>query len=404
MSNFEIHLGTSQPVDGKVFVGIKVENDVPKVFFPYGYRYANNEKEFRKDVLNLISNLTYFGQKKEHLLSSSDKKNHSFPIHAYIGVFVYYLNFGYYAERETVYNIGDSGKINWKKTIETVRPQISKGHPVYLEYVVERKRQYDNEIITQIHKYCVYESYKKIGRLLGFPKPQKPELKFDKNLFQAVLQTKIASCFNERNLMLFRNMLDIILNISKETNVNGSFFGTYEFDYVWQSLVDIVFGVDNKEDFYPRYHYSKIVDGKKVLFHSQPLFPDTVMISEQDRKKYYILDAKFYQYDVTGSPSDLPKGDSINKQFSYAEFVKNKYNLDGNDVYNAFILPYKSSTNSNDYMPSHSITADADWKKDAKNFERIECILLDIKSIMYRHPRHSTNDIDELAKAIENFD
>ena len=144
MFDFRNHLDYAVPADGKVFVGIRIENDSPKVYFPYGYRGADNPKDFRNDMLNLISILSYYGSKKENLLSSQDRKTNSFPIHAYIGVFLYFLNFGYYTEKESIFKQGNSGKINWNRTIQIVQPQISNGNPVYLDFIVEKKRKNDH--------------------------------------------------------------------------------------------------------------------------------------------------------------------------------------------------------------------------------------------------------------------
>ena len=45
--------------------------------------------------------------------------------------------------------------------------------------------------------------------------------------------------------------------------------------------------------------------------------------------------------------------------------------------------------------------AECDWRKGDKPYERIYGILLDVRSIMQRHPKSSDKDIEELASLIE---
>ena len=47
--------------------------------------------------------------------------------------------------------------------------------------------------------------------------------------------------------------------------------------------------------------------------------------------------------------------------------------------------------------------AECDWQKGDKPYERIYGILLDVRSIMQRHPKSSDKDIAELAAKIENY-
>ena len=49
--------------------------------------------------------------------------------------------------------------------------------------------------------------------------------------------------------------------------------------------------------------------------------------------KYYVLDAKYYRYGVFPDlgPSALPHSSDINKQITYADFVKNKQNTNIRD-------------------------------------------------------------------------
>ena len=107
----------------------------------------------------------------------------------------------------------------------------------------------------------------------------------------------------------------------------------------------------------------------------------------------YILDAKYYKFGITKKRSDLPHTDSIQKQITYGDHIianKSKYNdIDPNNVYNAFILPYdKNDIENENYKLSHSIEfcgfAESDWKehKFENSYERIALILVDYKYLL----------------------
>lgn len=390
------------------FVGIRYNDGKLNVYFPFGYSkpVSGEERDYRDDILNLISVLSTYSKESQgvaenHRLNDEEVQ---FPIHAYIHVFNYFLNHGYYVENEPVYKRAKGGKINWAKTIKQVRPQIAGDFPnesvVYLDFVTKKSAHKENELITQIHKFCVYEAYEKIGCLFGFMQPEKPTVPFNAELFVAVLRTRMASTFNEKHLLLFRNMLDIICYLGKREDNRKASFGTNDFEYVWEGLIDRVFGIEDKNKYFP--HCSWVIKGKTENADDEKrtaLRPDTIMIPKSE-KNVYILDAKYYQY-----PRTLPGSGSILKQIAYAEFIETK--LKEEKIYNAFILPYAAdygcNTESTCRLEKFGY-AECEWRKadaqNAKTYEQIHGILLDVRSIMKRHPKSSDKDIEELAKLI----
>ena len=114
------------------FVGIRYDNGSLNVYFPSGYSSpANDEKEYRKDILNLISVLSAYSKESKSVGENRllNKEDVQFPIHAYIHVFNYFLNHGYYVEKDSVYKRSLSGKIDWPRTIKQIRPQVAGEHP-----------------------------------------------------------------------------------------------------------------------------------------------------------------------------------------------------------------------------------------------------------------------------------
>lgn len=399
-------------LQGNEFVGIKIEDDMPKVYFPLGYCRSHDPIQERKDILNLISVLSAYGKKSNGKLTKSEQESESFPIHAYIGVFVHYLNYGYYVENETTFKRGASGKINWNRTIKQIRPQVSENSAVYLDYIRKKNSLNENALITQIHKYCVLESYKKIGSIFNFPRPVNFAIPLRKELFVSVLREKIANTFNERNLMLFHNMLDILLSLAKDDKPQKLLFGTDDFEYVWEGLIDKVFGISNKQDFYPKCSW-KTLDSKnseEVKWQEtekSALRPDSIMIYGE---KVFILDSKYYKYGATRNNFHLPGSGSILKQLAYAEYVETQKKAAGKNIYNAFIIPYNAESRkwfneekSGTYKTLCFGSSTGDWVHNGNAYEKIYGILLDVRSIMYHHPTSSKDDIAELANLIEHF-
>lgn len=249
-------------LSGDDFVGIKHESGKLRVQFPLGYRKADDEKEIRKDILNLISVLSTFSDNEDsYILNDAQKaQSKAFPIHAYMFLIKDFLQNGYYSERETVYSRASSGKINWGRTIKQVKPQLVEGSSVYLEFVTRKTNHNENELISQIHKTLVFESFLKIGWIFSSFAPQKGALKFNSNLFRSVLNSKISQTFEEKKLLLFKNMLAIIDYMDSSSEEKSFYYGTEHFESVWERLVDTVFGESDKEKFYPKCRW--IIDGK----------------------------------------------------------------------------------------------------------------------------------------------
>ena len=90
------------------FVGIKYVDGKLKVSFPASYKISNDEADLRKDILNLIDCLTSYSSAYDSKLPDSKnidlKDDVQFPIHAYINIINYFMNYGYYKENEVIYN------------------------------------------------------------------------------------------------------------------------------------------------------------------------------------------------------------------------------------------------------------------------------------------------------------
>ena len=185
---------------------------------PLGYKKAATEEELKKDVLNLIgvlSSLSYANESFIQKQKVTHNENVVFPIHAYLYLIKDFLSNGYYFEKEVVYEKSTHGKANWTKTVKHVKPFLQDSSIFYTEFITSKIKHNENQLISQIHQYCVWESFSKIGWLFSSFIPVKPRIKFNKSLFLSIIKSKVSQTFNEKTILLFNYMIDVIEFLDK---------------------------------------------------------------------------------------------------------------------------------------------------------------------------------------------
>jgi hypothetical protein len=403
------HVDTNE--DGDRFVGLKADSDNVMVYFPMGYHLPNTEQERRRDILHLISVLSEFTSKTDrvlHMKKFEAPQSVDFPINAYMEVINYFLEQNsYYTEKEPIYKTSDRGNTDWARTIRQQKPLLQANNsPVYLKQTVRESSPNNNKLITQIHKYCVYESFHQLGWLFTPylpPKPDFPVSPADVKRFLIELNDRLAKTNNDRSKRLFSSMIAMLRCIDENTQDRQFYFGTDSFEYVWEKLIDRVFGIRNKEDYFPKATW-KVKYGDKKEFTA--LFPDTIMINNN---KIYVLDAKYYRYGQKGIPKYLPEGKSIHKQITYGEYIhtNDKFKDDSGKhpiVYNAFLMPYNAKSNDFGIQGVFENCGEAvgEWKGQNKIYEHVQGILVDINYLMNHYTGNHTKKIMKLAESIEN--
>ena len=392
------HINTNWDTD--TFVGIKSENGRCEVNFPLGFHISEDDKGLRRDILLLIYTLSAMSERMDSTISELAKEQNStgFPIQAYLFLISDYYRKGYYKEKEIRYVSSTRGKIDWTRTIKQQKPYVQGTDAFYLTFTTRKNPLNENELITLIHEYCVYESFCKIGWLFTAAIPKKPRLKFNKKLFKRVVFEKYSNTFNEYNKELFSNMLLVIDHLTDPNAPMKYIYGVDPFDHTWEALVDRVFGIADKADYFPKTTWH-IGD---TDFENSELRPDSIMLWNGN---VFVLDAKNYKYGKTKRPGDLPQSADINKQITYAEYIaeQEKFRKKHGEqfvTYNAFIMPYDAAL-----WPSTSPIkwigdATANWKKGRQIYERVQGILVDVKELM-KAATHNISMVMELASVIE---
>lgn len=389
--------------DEDTFVGVQCLDGDIKINFPLGFSLdSTSDSTLRKDILLLLNVLRNFTQQQFNSVPKSNfvAKNSTFPLFAYLYVLKDYVMRGYYKENIVEYHKSKTGKINWSRTIKTQRPYIQDLNVFYLDFITKKTVVNENELITLIHQYCVYKSFQMLGWLYTNYLPVKPQLKFNQKLFINILKRKLANTFNDADKLLFKNLIVIVNNENDYSLDNLSFsFGTNRFEYIWEKMIDRVYGETNKTDYFPKTHWH-IYNSENIITASEnaPLEPDTIMINDNN---IFVLDAKYYKYGVTRRSFDLPGTSSISKQITYGEYIfKNKRSNSKTKVYNAFIMPFNSSVQSENRI-QYIGTATSEWKNNDFDYEKVLGILVDVKYLMQITNSKNYDAINELSNLIE---
>ncbi len=394
------HVNTN--IESDVFVGILKKEDYYEVDFPLGYHLCSDEKGLRKDILSLINVLAKYSDRRDSEIYGGLKEDDAsgVPVQAYLFIIKDFFERGYYKERETYYQVAKRGKINWGKTIKTQKPVVQDNEAYYLDFVVKKNSMNEDELITIVHKYCVYQSFERFGWLFTSFVPTEPKTGLTIKTMLSVVTNKLQNTFKDQNKQLFRNMLAVLRQLDDDSQEEFR-YGTYRFEYIWEKMIDRVFGIPEKMDYFPKTTWN-LSTGKQ--YDNAFLEPDSIMLLDG---KVYVLDAKYYKYGWSGIPGHLPESTSINKQITYGEYIAEaaKFMKDGNHpvVYNAFLMPYDSQGKKFPTdKPIHYIgTATSDWKTGSAKYENVVGVLLDVRYLMGLDGRQEESEISRLAALIE---
>ena len=383
-NKFSLHdiCSVSNGFEDDRFVGIKLSSGKPEVHFPIGFSISSSNDELREDIVTLIKVLKrfFYSEINNNLKQSGNVNENRFPLLAYQRILLRYLNYGQYFETETEYTAFPSGKIDWSRTIKKNIPSFSEQGAVYLETTSKKSKLKSESLISKIFDYCVYYAFQNIGWLYTNKKFPIPEIKFNKQLFLSAVSEKLNTENNDSRKELFSDMLEIISDQSNRgVTTADRLYGTFEFEYVWEKIIDCAFGELNKKIYFPHTYWKIEKDGTQTVNHA--LEPDTIMKAFGNA---YVIDAKYYRYGSSNNSNNLPASSSIHKQITYGEYIANNPNFQFGKVYNAFLLPadLQSNTNKSDGFFSCFGVAVSDWKDGSNPYETVAGIFADTKGLM----------------------
>lgn len=391
-----------------LFVGLRFNQGSPEVVFPRGYSLATDDCACRKDIISLITVLRRFSQRDDGAsLSVGCKSPASFPFYSYLYILKDYLNNGYYVEREHLYKTSPSGKISWRRTIQKENPVLDGNNIVYLHFQVKSTHYNEDNILNEVHRYCVFVSFHFIGWLF-FPRqplPQRPVKPFRKGYYISVLRDAISNTNNDDKHKLLTCMLSVIQECDSQADINNVSIGVDHFEYIWQGLVDYFYGCNeiSSDLFYPFATWHSLTESDSL--DMPPLRPDTIMLANGS---VYVLDSKYYNYVSSNNLHSLPGTADVQKQITYGKYV-NKILVQGNakyqlsNVYNAFLLPYDLSGTDCHVCPFAIATADWEYYGiECESFLFTVGVLVDTKWLMSVYSQHDESSINILATQISS--
>lgn len=382
------------------YVGIKFLDDDIEVYFPMGYEIPSDNSECRKSIISLLKTISI-----ERILNKSDSKyslnngkDKEIPINSFLWIIDDYLNNGLYTDKEKIYKKGKNGKINWKKTLNT-KFYISNNSAIYLDPYVEKNTLEDN-IITDIHAYCVGVSIDYIGWIFGnIPRPNN-NIKVERIAYYvSIINKELIQSFDDKKKTLLMNLKMILEMSGGDYKIKMKSIGTNSYEYIWEYMVNSVYGNLDPKLYFPNSKYHLI--GFDDDIESSILRPDTVLEVEKD---LYILDSKYYKYGITKNPSDLPSTDSIQKQITYGDYAKNKIQKH-KKIFNAFIIPYNKHNNKFGLEKNIEYVgfAESSWRNSKALYDHISVILIDTKFLIDCYNKQTDNDISKLLASIQKI-
>ena len=267
--------------EGDSFVGVKADTNGMTIYFPIGYQLPDNDDGLRIDVHNLFGVLATFMKEDSQVETSnfSGPVSVDFPMHAYIKVIRHYLNTGhYYIETEPEYVTATKGTPDWPRTFKNQMGLVQKnGSVIFTQMTVRHQSPNANKKITQIHQYCVHESFSKLGTIYVSFVPQEPTQYPSLAESISILTDKINHTNKDVERDLFKAMRQILTYKDSQSDNNRFFFGTDRFEFVWQSMIDAAFGISDKDKYFPKATWF-LDKGPTSRRKRTSLQPDSIMI------------------------------------------------------------------------------------------------------------------------------
>lgn len=401
INNFFPHSVTGKTDDS--FVGFKIKGNDIHFYYPESYRFDVMSSTMRNDIVDLLKTISIAKTKSNSLSQANNVigDEGDFALLSYLWVINDFLVNGFYVNGEKTFKTNQSGRINWKRTMQT-QPIVSNGNVIYPNIIVEVKNNTDN-ILVDIHKHCVKKSIDFIGWLFNLSSAfieGKPYNNNIKKLYITTLKKELDSTFDDEKRLRLNHFLSVIMGL--DSNDSNEFsYGVDSYHYIFERMIDSIFGnVKDLRDFNPKAKWQLVKNNYKET-NSSDLRPDTIIINDSN---VFIIDSKFYRFGFTGKEEDLPETTSIQKQITYGDFIlRNVTKIDIKNIYNAFLLPYNKKHNTfySDQNIQYIGFAKTLWKDNKKDHELVHSFLIDLKHVVRTWNKYShKNDVKFLIEEI----
>lgn len=403
IKNFHPH-----PVTGKTddsFVGLRIKGNDIHFFYPESYRFNEESPEVRMDIIDLLRTISIAKTSsiEPSKANNTTKEQGEFALMSYIWVIRDFLANGFYINREKTYKVNVSGRVDWKRTMQT-QAIVSNGNIIYPNIIVSTKNTVDN-LLVDIHKYCVKKSIDFIGWLFNLSSSfieTKPFNAGVKKIYVATIKKELARTFEDDKRIRLKHLLNVVVGLDVNEDNDEFVYGVDSYYYIFERMIDSIFGnINDMRDFNPTAKWQLVRNNYRET-KSTDLRPDTIIAREDGT--VFILDSKFYRFGFTGDERDLPETTSIQKQITYGEYIKkNVTKVEVKAIYNAFLLPYNKeremfrSVDNIQYIGF----AKSMWKENKDGYEIIHTFLIDLKHVVKTWSRlNHYHDVESLVNEI----
>lgn len=427
----QIYCVPSTNEENNSFVGVRIRNKNIEFHYPESYnitgwdeekKCVTDIKELRRDIIEVLHTISLAKTRTSasQLTENGISYTYNFALVSYLWIIRDFFANGFYRNKEKLYKNNAKGKVNWKKTLNT-QPIISKGNVIYNNLIAEVNNDSDT-IITDAHKFCIYDSVRKIGWLFGIPENAyfvvSPTNSLIKKYITAI-QREIINTFDDIKKIRLNHMLKVLLGVDDSKHISEIVYGVDKYHYIYERMVDALLGnVTDIETYNPNatwnvmQTHNTFADYKASSLRPDTLYmkPATYLVNAKTRTAY-VLDAKYYRYGTTGVIKDLPETASIQKQVTYGDnLFKNFSDINVKVIRSAFVLPFNKEKskfdglkNSNNENMAYLGFAKANWRNGDEH-EVVHAFLIDTKHLISSWSYgNCQDDIDSLIDDIQSY-
>lgn len=235
-----------------------------------------------------------------------------------------YLSAGIYRRLRDREEIGGSGQVNWRRTIERMTPVLSSGRPVYVEPVTRSVAKDRNDFVSRLHRQVVEGAAGAFGHLLGFAPINLDHEPFEPfgdmpalSLCQARVRQEMRDAFSDRAMQLLPMLLAWLTAIDKAETADLALYGTTAFYDVWEKACAFALGNDRDQwqGYIPRPIW-RSADGPEQA--ADTFEPDIVTrVRDGADEHLLIADAKYYRISMPPNLQGQPGVNDVAKQLWY---------------------------------------------------------------------------------------
>lgn len=255
-----------------------------------------------------------------------------------------FIDHGIYQKRREEVLLNTSGEVNWDQTISALDPIISKGQPIYHDLYNYTNITEEFNVIAEVHKWAIKYCLRKYSDILeyniSFQEDSVDELNniADTAQLLGVIERELRVKYIDREINLLENLHKLIYKKGKNLNSNFNIYGTGYFHTVWEQVCSYSF--NNKKERYSK-HIPKPAwkNNEGRIVYKDTIDPD-VLATNNDETAFFVLDAKYYNYQMHESPSTALSGNpgvgDVSKQILYEKAFNH---IEISEKHNVFLFP-----------------------------------------------------------------